>query len=292
MTRPALIDDARINQRIRGYGALLDTDESETPDVTTDEYAANQEHVNDGKVINYLLPLARSLEAKTVLDVGCGIGAMVRTFLRENFDAFGADLPGLTSHWQRLEMPCERMFVIDPVDFRLPFKDDSMDFVYTLGVIEHVGTTNGHSDRRPDYHQHRKAWLRELMRVVRPGGSALIAGPNRGFPVDAAHDLDTRASNLERWLSNKLGVSVHKTWGENFLWSYRDVQNYLKGGNFALTPLSVEGFLSFSRVPGPVKPLVNGYVRHLPRRLLGTGFNPWVMALVTKPTAANKIKEQ
>ena len=279
----ALVDTTRVSQTISGYGALLREKSEDVPDVTTDDYAENQEQVNEGKVIEYLLPLARSLGTKTILDVGCGVGTMVRSFLHADYDAYGVDLPGLTTHWQRLGLPDDRMFVIDPIDFRLPFRDNTLDLAFTLGVIEHVGTTNGHSDRRPDYHDLRKAWLQEVFRVIRPGGAALIAGPNRNFPVDMAHDLDTRASAAERWLSRKLGVSIHKTWGENFLWGYKDIASYLDSEDYRMKPLSVNGFLSCTRVPGVIRPLVQAYIRYLPQALLGTGLNPWVMALVMKP---------
>lgn len=268
------------------YRSLVLGDPAAAPDVTTDDYAADQEAVNERKTLEYLLPMARRLGAQRVLDVGCGVGAMVRTLSGQGLEAYGVDLPGLHRHWQRLGLSPERMFVIDPERLRLPFGDGTMDFVFTLGVIEHIGTTNGHSDRRPDYHALRQQWLREVWRVVRPGGAMLVAGPNRGFPVDAAHDLDTRASGLERWLSARLGLSVHRTWGEYFLWNYADVHRYLQGEPYRLEPQSVEGFLSFGRARGAAHRLATAYARHLPRALWGTGFNPWVMALVHKTGAA------
>lgn len=280
------VDLSGICQTIGGYASLFRGAVDEAPDVTTDEYAADQEQVNTRKTIDYLLPRVQAAGARSVLDVGCGVGAMVRTFLDQGLDAYGVDLPGLHRHWTRLSLPQDRMFIVDPEGLRLPFADGSIDFVYTLGVIEHVGTSNGHSDRLPDYRARRRQWLREVYRVVRPGGVMLVAGPNRQFPVDVAHDLDSRASGLERWLSRKLRVSVHKTWGENFLWSYGDVHDYLEGLPYRLEPQPIAGFLACSRVPGPVRPLVQGYVDHLPAWLHGTGFNPWVMALVRKPAVA------
>lgn len=265
------------------YRSLVRGDPAAAPDVTTDDYAAAQEQVNAAKTRDYLLPLARRVRAQRVLDVGCGIGMMVRTFEEHGIEAYGVDLPGLHRHWQRMNLSPERMFVIDPQVLQLPFRDDSLDFVYTLGVIEHIGTTNGHSERRPDYQALRRQWLREVYRVVRPGGAMLVAGPNRGFPIDAAHDLDARASALERWLSARLGLSVHRTWAPYFLWNHADVRRYLHGLPHHLEPLSVQGFLSFGRVHGLLNRLANAYVRALPRALWGTGFNPWVMALVHKP---------
>lgn len=278
----ATLDLSGVRRTIGGYRSLLESTEEDAPDVTTDEYAADQEEVNARKTIDYLLPRVRAAQARSVLDVGCGVGAMVRTFLEGGYDAYGVDLPGLHRHWTRLGLPEERMFIIDPGALRLPFADGSIDFVYTLGVIEHVGTSNGHSDRLPDYHARREQWLRELYRVVKPGGSMLVAGPNRKFPVDMSHDLDTRSSGLERWLSRKLRVSVHRTWGEYFLWSYADVHRYLRGLPYELEPQPVAGLLGCGRVPRLLRPAAQAYVDKLPKSLHGTGLNPWMMALVRK----------
>ena len=281
----AALDLSGIQQTIGGYRSLYGGVAEDAPDTTTDAYATAQEQVNAGKVRDYLLPRVQAIGARSVLDVGCGVGAMVRTFLDLGFDAYGVDLPGLHTHWTRNRLPPEQMFIVDPGELRLPFEDGGIDFVYTFGVIEHVATTDGQSDRLPNYHALRRQWLRELFRVVRPGGAMLIAGPNRQFPVDVAHGLDSRASALERWLSARLKVSVHKTWGDNFLWAYDDVRAYLEGLHYRLEPQALAGFLSCSRVPGAVRPLVQAYVDHLPKALHGTGFNPWVMALVHKPLA-------
>jgi SAM-dependent methyltransferase len=276
------IDRSRLRGEIGGYPSLVVGDASLAPDVTTDEYAADQESVNVRKTVEYLLPMIEARGAKSVVDIGCGVGAMVRTLLDAGCDAYGVDLPQLHRHWARLGLPTDRMFVIAPDSFGLPFADDSVDFVYTLGVIEHVGTSNGHSDRLPDYHVLRERWLREVFRIVRPGGCMLVGGPNRGFPVDVAHDLDSRASWIERWISGKLKASVHRTWGENFLWAYKDIDRYLEGLDYTVVPQSIAGFLSCARVPAIIRPLAQYYVDHVPRPLRGTGFNPWVMAIVTK----------
>ncbi len=278
-----VLDLSGVRRTIGGYNSLLDGAMDEAPDVTTDEYAASQEDGNSRKTIDYLLPRVKAAQAQTILDVGCGVGAMVRTFVELGYDAYGVDLPGLHRHWNRLGLSQERMFIVDPAALRLPFADNSVDFVYTLGVIEHVGTSNGHSDRLPDYHARREQWLRELYRVVRPGGRMLVGGPNRKFPVDMAHDLDTRSSELERWLSRKLRVSVHRTWGDYFLWSYADVHRYLEGLRYVIEPQPVAGFIGCSRVPRLIRPMVQAYVDRLPKPLHGTAFNPWVMALVHKP---------
>jgi len=148
-----------------------------------------------------------------------------------------------------------------------------------------VGTSDGHASRLPDYRVIRRDWLREVYRCVRPGGYLLMGGPNRQFPIDVAHGLDSRASRIERWLSGCAGVSVHKPWGEGFLWSYGDFGEFLSGLPFALTPLRIDGYLGLSRVPAALRPLVKLYLHALPRRWLGTGLNPWVLALIRRMEA-------
>ena len=154
-------------------------------------------------------------------------------------------------------------------------------------MIEHVGTTDGHADRRPDYHEVRRQWVQEIFRILMPGGHMLLAGPNRGFPIDVAHGLE------ERILSGWLGVSVHKTWGSNFQWGYADFHLYLSEHSYSVMPLSIASYVHYSRVPGLLRSLVKSYVDRLPAYLLGTGFNPWTAALIRKnpsllPSQTNK----
>jgi SAM-dependent methyltransferase len=247
-----------------------------------EDYAARQKRDNVAKTHDFLVPILRSIGANRVLDAGCGLGTMVMTLLEMGYDAYGFDLLESVPHWIEQKLPSDRFIVTEPLDLRLPFEDAVFDAVFTFGVLEHVGTSDGHATRRPDYHAIRREWTRELFRVVRPGGYLLLGGPNRGFPIDTAHALDAEAGRLEHALSRLAGVSVHRTWGKNFLWSYRDVRTYLDGLQFTMTPLSVKHLANFSRVPGPVRAVARAYVERLPNFLLGTGFNPWVMALVRR----------
>jgi SAM-dependent methyltransferase len=172
--------------------------------------------------------------------------------------------------------------VVDPVELDLPFQDGVLDFAYSFGAIEHVGTFDGHATRRADYHECRRQWLREVFRTVRPGGHMLLGGPNRHFPLDFSHGLDSQSSAAERRLSQISGVSVHRTWGEYFLWGYEDIPRYLEGLSFEVEARSVQGLLKFGRVPRPLRSLAALYVHALPRAALSSGLNPWMMALVHK----------
>lgn len=285
---PATISAVGLGGNLEGFGLAFAPDLAVSADTTTDHYAQEQFTTNVRKCLDYLRPVLDRAGARTVLDVGCGVGVMVRTLLEHGYDAYGVDLPALVRFWRETQMATDRMFCIDAESFKLPFADDAFDFVYTFGVIEHVGTTDGHADRRADYQRVRRDWLREVFRVVRPGGHALVGGPNRNFPVDVAHGPDSRAARWERALSALAGATVHRVWGENFLWSYGDIERYLSDVSHETQALSVAGYVGYSRVPAIVRPIVEGYVRYLPRRLLATGFNPWVMALLRKPAGGQR----
>lgn len=262
------------------------------PRSTTDEYAQDQIANNVRVTRDYLEPLIRRTSSRTVLDVGCGVGTSVATLVEDGYDAYGVDLAPLTRHWAENGIEKGRFFVVVPAPLDLPFEDGALDFVYSFGAIEHVGTVDGHATRRDDYHECRRQWLRELFRAVRPGGHLLVGGPNRRFPLDFSHGLDSRSSALERLLSRAAGVSVHRTWGDYFLWGYGDIPRYLEGLNFQMNALSIQGLLKFGRVPRRLRSFAGLYVEKLPRPALSTAFNPWVMALIRRGSSEQSSQER
>ncbi|TXN57629.1 methyltransferase domain-containing protein [Methylobacterium sp. WL18] len=264
-----------------GYHGLLPR--AWTRDETCDEaYVDAQNDFQATKARAFVLPIVREAPVRTILDVGCGMGGMAVALEKEGYESYGIDLPGLTRRWSSAGRSADRFYLVDPDAFELPFLDGTIDFAFTFGAIEHVGTTNGHADRRPDWHAVRQQWLREIFRVLSPGGRMLIGGPNRAFPIDVAHGPDNQAASWERWLARRLGATVHRPWGDNFLWAYPDVHRYLEGLPYTMEARSIGGFLDFSRVPAFARTAARAYVNRMPRALLDTGFNPWVMALVTR----------
>jgi SAM-dependent methyltransferase len=259
-----------------------------TPDdkgASTDAYQARQEENHPAVVERFLRPIIEPLAPSTILDVGCGVGGMVNALVDRGYDAFGVDLLDNVEAWQRLGRSRERFCVVSPDHLVLPFADGSIDFIFSLGVIEHVGTTNGHSDRRPDYHDVREQWLREVYRVLKPGGHMLIGGPNRHFPIDT-HGPDSRASALELWLSRKARVSIHKTWGEHFLWAFEDFDRYLHGFRYTVTGVSMKNYYNYSKhIGGLAARMFRLYVNHLPGGLMKSAFNPWTIGLIEKHEA-------
>lgn len=108
-----------------------------------------------------------SLDGRRVLDLGCGIGQYVRAFARHGAIAYGCDIeqPRLvdarTAGTTGLALAAGEA---------LPYRDGSMDIVVLNEVIEHVADDN--------------ATMREVARILAPGGTAIIYAPNRLYPFE------------------------------------------------------------------------------------------------------------
>ena len=106
---------------------------------------------------------ARMLDARgaggRLLDAGCGRGDLWRLVSRRFAACTGLDAvryPGL---------PEDVMFVAADLDRRLPLDDASVDTAAAIEVIEHL--------------ENPRAFMRELVRVTRPGGWIAITTPNQ-----------------------------------------------------------------------------------------------------------------
>jgi SAM-dependent methyltransferase len=107
------------------------------------------------------------LAGRRVLDLGCGLGEYVRGFSRQGAHAFGCDV----AH-NRLAEGRRRGAegLVQAAGEALPYADRTFDVVVLNEVIEHV------SDDR--------ATMREVGRVLAPGGIAVIYAPNRLYPFE------------------------------------------------------------------------------------------------------------
>jgi SAM-dependent methyltransferase len=94
------------------------------------------------------------------LDVGCGVGQVVARLTEAGYEAYGVDVsePSIA----RAKKFCPRCEVYDGQ--RLPFPDNYFDSAGALNVLEHVDTP--------------EAFLKEVVRVVAPGGKIVISSPN------------------------------------------------------------------------------------------------------------------
>jgi len=104
---------------------------------------------------------------KAVLDVGCGAGVEVVRFARGGARTFGVDVSAQAVNLTRQNLGHHRLraglAVADGE--RLPFPDDSFDFIFAHGVAQYAA-----DDR---------AVVAECRRVLKPGGTVIVQVYNR-----------------------------------------------------------------------------------------------------------------
>ena len=121
-----------------------------------------------------------------VLDLGCGRGGMVELFWREVALAAGLD-PDARS---LAEHRAPGLPVVGGRGENMPFAAESFDLVVCVWVLEHL--------RSPE------TVLREVRRVLRPGGHLVFLTPNLRNPLLAFNRLGRALPQLQRRLVPRL----------------------------------------------------------------------------------------
>lgn len=104
--------------------------------------------------------------ASKVLDIGCGTGETAVKLMRRGYEVWGLDIAEAMIRHAR-ERCGSGQFQVGDCE-HIPFRDDTFDAVVCLGVIEYLDT-----DERA---------LREMCRVLKPGGSAVVSTPSAIYP--------------------------------------------------------------------------------------------------------------
>jgi SAM-dependent methyltransferase len=292
--RPAVCESCKRVYPVSKYGYLDLTPRLESGTLadlpaTPEDYVEDQHSNGERLFDSFLQPLINAIHPANALDVGCGAGEMVQQFQKCGIRCYGIDLPSNAKHWAAAGADVCSMFGADAR--RLPFADDSFDFVMSLGVIEHIGTLTGNCTLSKTYVEDRLRYAEEIVRVTKPNGSIVIAAPNKSFPVDIQHgptDEVSPEAHLRSFLCKKTGLNVHKTWGDYHLPSYTEVRKLFVSHAGARTweALPLKGYFGFGRFKrGFLKPfsiLAEAYVEHLPKFFLSTCLNPYVLVKITK----------
>jgi SAM-dependent methyltransferase len=122
---------------------------------------------------------------KRVLDFGCGAGTTVALLLAEGYDAHGCDLAFKQGpHTARLQQD-GRIRRIEAGEYRIPFEDASFDVILSNNVLEHVRNTD--------------EVLRELARVLKPGGVSLHFAPSKFRPIEGHVKIPLASVYRARW---------------------------------------------------------------------------------------------
>jgi ubiquinone/menaquinone biosynthesis C-methylase UbiE len=154
--------------------------------------------------------------SKTILDVGCGSAWLAKHFQKSPVFVCSLDATIINTSKALEKYPWADHVAVVADAFHLPFKNNSFDAVVATEIIEHVTDP--------------AAFVKELMRVVRPGGTLLITTPykevlrytlcihcNHNTPLNAhLHSFDERIL-LGLYTAPDLGRASFKTFGNKAL---------------------------------------------------------------------------
>lgn len=175
----------------------------------------------------------------TALDFGCGVGRLTQALCDWFERASGVDIAPsmieLARQYNRHGSTCE--YFVNPHDDLRIFPGDSFDLIYTNRVLQHM---------RPRYSI---AYIREFMRILRPGGLAVFQIPDgRRATAEGAGPLPDSAfraaltgypARLRAAAGSKIDVPVRiRNLGDS-VWPHRgdEAWNYVvQLGNHWLTP--------------------------------------------------------
>jgi SAM-dependent methyltransferase len=198
-------------------------------------------------------------------------------------DGYGLDVPLKAPQWAEAGVDNQRFVCGDGA--KLPFKDDSFDVVLSFGVIEHIGTVDGNWRLRGDYRQQRQAYASEIVRVTRGGGMMIIGCPNKSCPIDPAHGQPAE-NRIRSFIFRKTGLNLHRTWGDYYLPSHREVRQFFSGTH-TFRSLPLKGYFAFGKfkkfpVLRPIESMVRGWVEDMPQWAANSCLNPFIMVQMTK----------
>ncbi|MBA3365805.1 MAG: class I SAM-dependent methyltransferase [Actinobacteria bacterium] len=100
-------------------------------------------------------------ELGSILDLGCGCGRVVRHWRHLSAEVHGTDANDALVAWCRANLPFGH-FRTNRVAPPLDYGAESFDLVYALSVLTHLPA------------ELQLPWMRELSRVLRPGGHLLL----------------------------------------------------------------------------------------------------------------------
>jgi SAM-dependent methyltransferase len=130
------------------------------------------------------------LEGRRLLDVGCGNGSYTTELAAGFIEAYGIEIEtDRLGEFRRVladRVDASRFHLAEMSAESLDFPDGYFDVVTAIEVIEHIVDL--------------PTAVREVHRVLRPGGAFLITAPNRAFPIET-HSFKFRGREVpsKRW---------------------------------------------------------------------------------------------
>lgn len=118
-------------------------------------------------MLEFVLKHLEIKDNTSLLDAGCGLGVFLEAIKNPTVKKTGVDIDPECIEISRTFLPNADLRVADVCD--LPFPDNSFDLMTATCLLEHVDNPT--------------AMIKEMHRVCREGGAAMISTPNIGRPL-------------------------------------------------------------------------------------------------------------
>jgi SAM-dependent methyltransferase len=132
------------------------------------------------------------VEGRRVLDFGCGAGKLLRHFLpeAERVEFIGCDIDERSVAWLRENLSPPLSVFVCGEEPGLDLPDEHVDLALAMSVFTHLT-------------DHWAGWLREIHRVLRPGGRFVATFLGEGMSESIAG---------EPWDPDRIGLNVLRPW--------------------------------------------------------------------------------
>jgi SAM-dependent methyltransferase len=152
-----------------------------------------------------------------ILDFGCGAGELVQEYRDAGLRAFGVDIV--------LQKQGPFLRLIPEDYYRIPFDDNTFDFIFSNSVFEHVRDLS--------------LALAEIKRVLKPGGVSLHLFPPKARLIEAHlfvpfggifqnHPWLLLWASLGIRNSFQKGLDFKETAARNYVWPHNNIFNRTK----------------------------------------------------------------
>lgn len=250
-------------------------------DDTPESAIINEETTNRDTVDRYWAPLFRALwpdggAGRTILSLGCGVGADVERLVESGFDAMGIDNGKRVGRWARRS--CQERLVRGDGK-KMPFDSASFDAIFCGCVFPHVGVVGTTYQTTKDCSEQRLELAAEVARVLKPGGRFISCNPNRFFPFDIFHGHQ----------AGKLTLRPTMPWHKLLLSRGDYLRMFARFGCSRATALPVENYWTFTNSRKTRKGRILSAPLILLFRLVsrvevlrGSPLNPWLVVMLEK----------
>jgi ubiquinone/menaquinone biosynthesis C-methylase UbiE len=251
------------------FHALLELYFDLNPEIDGAQRRSQLHHITtaDSRAARWLEAIGTQLPDGPILDLGCGSGSSIETFLKSGREVVGIDV---AMRWlmiasKRLEQNhCKHVRLYCGNAEALPFPDGEFAAVIAGDVIEHVTDA--------------KATIAEAYRVLKPGGVLFMATPNRFSLAMEPHVKLWGVGFLPRpWMSTYVKMLRHVDFRAIHTRGFNGWQSVLKESPFESFTIRSPSF-SDSEIAGMTG--IKRKVARLYNRLLSRKSGQFVMNAV------------